>query len=104
MFEAYGVVSVQVAPVAGWIWWLPDSSGPQSLMSAVKPATVGDGNVPGGVPEITTPSTIWLGVLIELMKSQLSFPSAFRKSTAMLLGSGLRFTDSSGPSFHAWKQ
>ena len=103
MSETYGVVgSVQVAPVAGWIWWLPDSSGPQSTMSAVRPATVLSGSVPGGFPPTTTPFTIWVGVLIELINSQLFCPRACRKAADTVLKSGFLVTGI--PVFHAWKQ
>src|SRR5262245_51928196 len=65
------LVALQVAPVAGWICWLPSRSAPLSLTLAEKPATVGEGKPPGRHP----PSR----KLMDLKKAQLSALRLARK-------------------------
>jgi len=69
---------VQVAPVDGWICWLPLKSGPQSLMSAGILHTVELGKVPGGTP-------VGVLVLMDLMNAQLSCARHLRNAVATVL-------------------
>lgn len=90
-----GVEVVQVAPVEGWICWLPSYNGPQSLMSAGWPQMFGFGSVPGGVP-------VGALVLIDSMNAQLSAATQRRSSVATVLASECFCAVM--PVSQAWKQ